>query len=75
MPVIPIIGARKLSQLQDNLASFDLTFSADPLKILNEASRIELGFPSDIYTREVVRAMCTSFAISAAKITLVRIEQ
>jgi aryl-alcohol dehydrogenase-like predicted oxidoreductase len=25
VPVIPIIGARKLSQLQDNLASFDLT--------------------------------------------------
>ena len=24
VPVIPIIGARKLSQLQDNLASFDL---------------------------------------------------
>lgn len=58
MPFIPIIGARKLSQLQDNLASFDLTFSADQLKILNEASRIELGFPYDIYTREVVRAMC-----------------
>lgn len=25
VPVIPIIGARKLSQLKDNLASFDLT--------------------------------------------------
>jgi aryl-alcohol dehydrogenase-like predicted oxidoreductase len=24
VPVIPIVGARKLSQLQDNLASFDL---------------------------------------------------
>jgi aryl-alcohol dehydrogenase-like predicted oxidoreductase len=29
VPVIPIIGARKLSQLQDNLASFDLALSAD----------------------------------------------
>jgi aryl-alcohol dehydrogenase-like predicted oxidoreductase len=29
VPVIPIIGARKLSQLQDNLASSDLTLSAD----------------------------------------------
>src|SRR3989454_4209985 len=27
VPVIPIIGARKLLQLQDNLASFDLTLS------------------------------------------------
>ena len=57
VPVIPIIGARKLSQLQDNLASFDLTLSADQLKILDEASRIELGFPYDLYTRELVRAV------------------
>src|ERR1700692_2241901 len=26
VPVIPILGARKLSQLQDNLASFNLAF-------------------------------------------------
>jgi len=57
VPVIPIIGARKLSQLQDNLASFDLTLSADHLKTLEEASRIELGFPYDIFSREMARAM------------------
>jgi len=57
VPVIPIIGARKLSQLQDNLASFDLTLSADQLKTLDEASRIELGFPHDMYTKEMVRAI------------------
>jgi len=57
VPVIPIIGARKLSQLRDNLASFDLTLSADQLKILDEASRIELGFPYDIYNKEMVRAI------------------
>jgi len=56
VPVIPIIGARKLSQLQDNLASFDLTLSAEQLKTLDEASRIELGFPHDLYTKEGVRA-------------------
>jgi len=56
VPVIPIIGARKLSQLQDNLASFDLTLSANQLKTLDEASRIELGFPHDIYAKEMVRA-------------------
>src|SRR5216684_1753175 len=55
--VITIIGALRLSQLRDNLGSFDLTLSADQLKILNEASRIELGFPYDLYTRELVRAI------------------
>jgi aryl-alcohol dehydrogenase-like predicted oxidoreductase len=57
VPVIPIIGARKLSQLQDNLASLDLTLSADQLKTLDEASRIELGFQHDMYAREMVRAI------------------
>src|ERR1700738_1030652 len=56
MPVIPIIGARKLSQLQDNLASFELTLSADQLRTLDEASRIEPGFPYSIYASESARS-------------------
>jgi aryl-alcohol dehydrogenase-like predicted oxidoreductase len=55
VPVIPIIGARKLSQLQDNLASGDLWLSAGQLKALDEASRIELGFPHDFYAKDLVR--------------------
>ena len=54
VPVIPIIGARKVSQLQDNLASLDLVLSADQLKCLDAASRIELGFPQGIYEKEMV---------------------
>src|SRR5262249_31558927 len=56
-PVLPILGARKLSQLEDNLASYDLSLSANQLKILDEASRIELGFPHDFYTRDLVRGL------------------
>jgi aryl-alcohol dehydrogenase-like predicted oxidoreductase len=56
VPVIPIIGARKLSQLQDNLASFDLALSAEQVKALDEASQIDLGFPYEIYANELVRA-------------------
>ena len=55
VPVFPILGARKLSQLQDNLASFDLTLSAGQLKTLDEASQIELGFPYDFYRKELPR--------------------
>src|SRR3984893_6765877 len=57
VPVIPIIGARKVSQLRDNLASLDLQLSAEQLKSLDGASRIELGFPQSIYEREMVRAI------------------
>jgi aryl-alcohol dehydrogenase-like predicted oxidoreductase len=56
-PVIPIIGVRKLSQLQDNLGSFDLSLSADQMKALDEASRVDLGFPYDLYAKEAVRAV------------------
>jgi aryl-alcohol dehydrogenase-like predicted oxidoreductase len=56
VPVIPIIGARKLSQLQDNLASLELTLSADQLRTLDQASRIELGFPYSIYALESARS-------------------
>jgi aryl-alcohol dehydrogenase-like predicted oxidoreductase len=55
--VIPIIGARKLSQLQDNLASLDLVLSAGQLKTLDESSRIELGFPHDLYAKDMVRSL------------------
>ena len=55
LPVIPIIGARKLSQLHDNLARFEVTLSAEQLKALDETSRIELGFPHDFYAKEMVR--------------------
>jgi aryl-alcohol dehydrogenase-like predicted oxidoreductase len=57
VPVIPIIGARTLSQLKDNLASADVSLSAKQLRALDEASRIELGFPHEFYTREMVRGL------------------
>jgi aryl-alcohol dehydrogenase-like predicted oxidoreductase len=57
VPVIPIIGARKVSQLQDNLASLDLELSAEQLKSLDGASQIELGFPQGMYEKEMVRGV------------------
>jgi aryl-alcohol dehydrogenase-like predicted oxidoreductase len=57
VPVIPIIGARKVSQLQDNLGSLDLVLSAEQLQFLDGASQIELGFPQSAYERESTRAV------------------
>jgi aryl-alcohol dehydrogenase-like predicted oxidoreductase len=57
VPVIPIIGARKLSQLQDNLASFNLALSTEQVRALDEASQIDPGFPYDLYAKELVRAI------------------
>ena len=57
VPVIPIIGARKLPQLQDHLASLELSLTTEDLKALDEASRIELGFPQELFTRELPRSL------------------
>src|SRR5882672_3024235 len=57
VPVIPIIGARKLWQFQDNLASFNLALSAEQVKALDEASQIDPGFPYHLYAKEHVRAV------------------
>jgi aryl-alcohol dehydrogenase-like predicted oxidoreductase len=56
-PVIPIIGARRLEQFQDNLACLDLTLDADQLGRLDAASHVELGFPHDFYANEMANAI------------------
>ncbi|BAY31309.1 aldo/keto reductase [Nostoc carneum NIES-2107] len=53
--IIPIIGARKLSQFQDNLASLDINLSPAHLQRLNEVSQIELGYPHDFLHNDTIR--------------------
>jgi aryl-alcohol dehydrogenase-like predicted oxidoreductase len=55
VPVIPIIGARKLSQLEDNLASLQLDLSPDQVKTLDDASSIDLGFPYAMFEKSLPR--------------------
>jgi len=55
IPVIPIIGARRISQLQDNLDSLTLELAPKQIAELNDASAIELGFPRDFFDREFVK--------------------
>jgi aryl-alcohol dehydrogenase-like predicted oxidoreductase len=45
--LIPIVGARTPAQLEENLASLELDLTPQELERLDEASRIELGFPHD----------------------------
>ncbi|BAU56067.1 aldo/keto reductase [Mucilaginibacter gotjawali] len=52
---IPIVGATKLNQLQDNLKTIDVILSDEHLKKLNDASAIELGFPGDFFKEEAVK--------------------
>ncbi len=53
--VLPILGARTVGQLSDNLAAFDLVLSAEQLAALDEATKIELGFPHDFVRAESIK--------------------
>ena len=55
--VIPIIGARKLAQMADNLRSIDVKLSPAQLASLDKASAVSMGFPHDILAMDAVRAM------------------
>lgn len=52
---IPIVGARKVNHVEDNLACTDLTLSAEHLQRLDAVSQIKLGFPHDLYSTEMVQ--------------------
>lgn len=52
---IPIVGAIKLSQLEDNLKTVDVTLSDEHIKKLNDASAIELGFPGEFFREDAVK--------------------
>jgi aryl-alcohol dehydrogenase-like predicted oxidoreductase len=55
VPVIPIIGARKLTQLEDNIASLTVSLTPEQVALLDEASKIDLGFPHTFYATDMVR--------------------
>ncbi len=55
--VIPILGARKLDQLIDNLASATLTLSDDQMQRLDKVSAIPLGFPHEFLASDSIRTI------------------
>jgi aryl-alcohol dehydrogenase-like predicted oxidoreductase len=48
--VIPLIGARNLPQLTDNLGALEIRLSDKQLAALDEVSRVDLGFPHNFVT-------------------------
>lgn len=55
--IIPIIGARKMDQLKDNLASLGLKLPVEVIQQLDEVSAIDLGFPHDFVLRPGAQKM------------------
>ncbi len=57
VPVIPIVGAKKLTQFEDNLRSVDLELSAEQVGRLDQVSAIAPGFPHDFLSLDPVKAI------------------
>lgn len=57
VPVIPIVGARRLEQFRDNLACLDLRLDDSQIARLDAPSRVDLGFPHDFYDRDMVKTL------------------
>jgi len=53
----PILGARTLAQLEDNLGALDVELTDAQLTTLDQASAIELGFPHDFLARPLTRSV------------------
>ncbi len=55
--LIPILGARTLDQIRDNLACLDFTLTPDQMQHLTDASPISLGFPRSFLESDHVRGL------------------
>lgn len=55
IPAIPIVGATKLSQLEENLKVLDVRLSEEQMKRLDNISKIDLGFPGEFFSEAGVK--------------------
>lgn len=46
--VVPIVGARRIGHLEDNLAAVDVTLTREHLRALDAVSAPMLGYPADV---------------------------
>ena len=58
--IIPILGARSVAQMEDNLGALDVDLPAEQLERLDEVSAIDLGFPTDFLKAPFVRNLMYS---------------
>ncbi len=56
-PVIPIIGARKLEQLQDNLGCLDVQLTAEHIARLDALNQPNFAYPHSLLSNEMYKGM------------------
>ena len=63
--IIPIVGARKLSQIKDNLGCLEYELNEEQLQRLDEISKIELGFPHDFLASPIMDRLIYAGTLSS----------
>lgn len=53
--IIPLLGSRTVEQLKDNLKGLELTLDEEHLQRLDDATRIDLGFPHSFLAKDFIR--------------------
>ncbi len=53
--VIPVVGATKPAQLEENLKTVDITIPDEDIQHLDEVSAIDMGFPMKFFKEESVK--------------------
>jgi aryl-alcohol dehydrogenase-like predicted oxidoreductase len=56
-PIIPILGARRLDQIQDNLGVLEFELSRDQIARLDDLGSPDLGFPHDFLRGKTVKKL------------------
>ena len=54
--MIPILGARSVAQIKDNLGCLGVTLTEDQMRRLDEVSKISLGFPHEFLASDHIKA-------------------
>ena len=63
--MIPIIGSRKVSQIQENLGYLEWQLTPEQIDKLSETAHIELGFPHDFLAGDMIRQIIYGGTYSA----------
>jgi len=61
-PVIPLIGARTVDQLRENMECLNVILPADKMEQLKEATAVVLGSPHDMLANDYMRRVMTGGA-------------
>lgn len=66
-PIVPILGARTVAQIEDALGCLDVELPAEPLGRLTASAEIDLGFPRSFLESDDVRELIFGDPIPVAR--------